>query len=170
MKNMKDTFAVVWWRQSKHICLERKVSVKTNYLLLSYYKPHRAVSKATISRWIHGVMNMSWKDTNVFGAHSKRGAASSAAASSAVPMEIILITALDGPMRTHSQHFIKGMLLYRTMVPLSTQPYKVALSLKINFWQRVGLLWLSEMALKSQCGLRPKWIWSRILQLSQTYL
>ena len=66
---------------------------KDDQLLLSYCKPHRAVSKATISRWIREVMNMSGIDTNVFGAHSIRGAASSAAASSGVPVEIILNTA-----------------------------------------------------------------------------
>ena len=44
-------------------------------LLISYLKPHKAVSKQTISRWIKKVMFEAGIDTNVFKSHSTRAAA-----------------------------------------------------------------------------------------------
>ena len=55
-------------------------------LFISFVKPHRAVSPATISRWIKTVLS----DTSIFKAQSVRGAATSAAYNKGLPVENIL--------------------------------------------------------------------------------
>ena len=59
-------------------------------LFISFVKPHRAVSPATISRWIKTVFSDAGIDTSIFKAHSVRGAATSAAYNKGVPVENIL--------------------------------------------------------------------------------
>ena len=44
-------------------------------LFISFHKPHAAVSKTTISRWLKRVLEESGIDTHVFAAHSTRSAA-----------------------------------------------------------------------------------------------
>ncbi|CAG2236570.1 unnamed protein product [Mytilus edulis] len=53
--------------------------VHTNQLLISYIKPHKAVTCSTISRWIKVVFQKSGIDTRQFSAHSVRSAATSKA-------------------------------------------------------------------------------------------
>ena len=48
-------------------------------LLISFKKPHKAVSSATISRWIKQLLAEEGVPTDVFKAHSVRAASSSAA-------------------------------------------------------------------------------------------
>ena len=48
-------------------------------LFISYCKPHKAVSSATIARWLKAVLNQANIDTSIFTAHSYRSAATSAA-------------------------------------------------------------------------------------------
>lgn len=62
-------------------------------LFISYVKPFKAVSKATISRWIHEVMGLAGIDTDQFKPHSVRAAATSKAKERAVPIHHILQTA-----------------------------------------------------------------------------
>ena len=64
-----------------------------DYLFLSFNKPYRSVTKSTIARWIKDVLSAAGIDTDVFGPHSIRGAASTAAASHGVSLENILSTA-----------------------------------------------------------------------------
>ena len=59
-------------------------------LLISYRKPHRAVSTDTISGWIKTTLHAAGIDIQVFGAHSTRGAATSAAARQGAPLDVIL--------------------------------------------------------------------------------
>ncbi|XP_068707939.1 uncharacterized protein [Montipora foliosa] len=59
-------------------------------LFISFVKPHRAVSPATISRWIKAVLSDAGIDTSIFKAHSVRGAATTAAYNKGVPVENIL--------------------------------------------------------------------------------
>ena len=59
-------------------------------LFISFVKPHRAVSSATISRWIKTVLSDAGIDISIFKAHSVRGAATSAAYNKGVPVENIL--------------------------------------------------------------------------------
>ena len=62
-------------------------------LLISFNKPHSAVSKDTIGRWIKRVMFEAGIDTSLFKAHSTRAAASSAAKRDNYPIEHILKSA-----------------------------------------------------------------------------
>lgn len=62
-------------------------------LLLSYVKPHNAVSKDTVARWVKTVMARSGIDTNVFKPHSVRSAATSKASAKDVPIDEIMRTA-----------------------------------------------------------------------------
>ena len=59
-------------------------------LLISYVKPHKAVSRDTVSRWIKQVLKLSGIDTDIFGSHSVRSAATSKAKLCAVPIEEIM--------------------------------------------------------------------------------
>ena len=48
-------------------------------LLVSYQKPHRPVSKDTVSRWLNHELKLAGIDTATFGAHNTRAASTSAA-------------------------------------------------------------------------------------------
>ncbi|CAB4019063.1 Gag-Pro-Pol poly [Paramuricea clavata] len=59
-------------------------------LFFSYVKPHKAVSKDTISRWIRTVMMNAGLDVTIFKPHSTRSAATSKATQACVPIQDIL--------------------------------------------------------------------------------
>ena len=59
-------------------------------LLLSYVKPHKKVSRDTVSRWIKYVLKLSGIDTEQYGSHSVRSAATSKAKLCSVPIEEIM--------------------------------------------------------------------------------
>ena len=58
-------------------------------LFISFVKPHRHVSRDTISRWIKEVLNMAGIDTTKFSAHSTWSASMSAAFDRDVPLDIL---------------------------------------------------------------------------------
>ena len=49
-------------------------------LLISFAKPHKAISRETVSRWCKTVLRLAGVDTKQFGAHSTRAASTSCAA------------------------------------------------------------------------------------------
>jgi hypothetical protein len=74
-----------------------------NKLFLSFIKPHKPVTPSTPvtpasqtsyslkhARWIRSLLGQAGIDTEIFKAHSVRGAATSAAANGSVPLEEIL--------------------------------------------------------------------------------
>lgn len=63
-----------------------------NHLFLSYQKPHNAVNKDTIARWIKASMQSAGIDTTMFTPHSLRSASTSAAKRAHVPIATILAT------------------------------------------------------------------------------
>ena len=65
---------------------------KGNKLLISYVKPHHAITKDTVARWLKVVMIRSGINVKVFGPHSVRTAASSKASEKCVPIKEILQT------------------------------------------------------------------------------
>ncbi len=65
----------------------------SNRLLISHKKPHNSIGSATVGRWIKSYLKASGIDTNVFSAHSVRGASASQAARKGVPVDTILCTA-----------------------------------------------------------------------------
>ena len=62
-------------------------------LIISFVKPHKPVSKDTISRWVKTVLHLAGIDTNVFTAGSVRTAAASKAKALAVPISTIMAKA-----------------------------------------------------------------------------
>ena len=54
-----------------------KQSIKQ--LFVSYCKPHKAVTSATIARWLKTILKRAAIDTSIFTAHSFRSAVTSAA-------------------------------------------------------------------------------------------
>jgi len=59
-------------------------------LLLSFVKPHKAVSTSTISRWLVEILGLSGIDTSTFTGHSTRAASTSKAKILGVPTKEIL--------------------------------------------------------------------------------
>ena len=53
-------------------------------LFVAIAKPHNPVSSATIAQWLRDVLQQAGIDIGIFGAHSIRGASSSAAAAAGV--------------------------------------------------------------------------------------
>jgi hypothetical protein len=91
-------------------------------LLISFVKPHRAVSGDTIRRWILDIMKGSGVNTNVFKAHSTRGAATSAALRNKVLIATILKAGMwrsentfvkfyNRPVQVTDNSFAKGVLM-----------------------------------------------------------
>ena len=75
--------------------MQRTKSLRTagGGLFISPYKPHRAVSAATIGRWIKFTMYQAGIDVEVFKAHSTRSASVSAANRNGVNVSHIMKTA-----------------------------------------------------------------------------
>ena len=72
--------------------LQRTETLRVNgfQLLISFQKPHKAVSRDAISMWIRNVMQMSGINLDVYKAHSTRAASVSAAHRAQVPIQEIL--------------------------------------------------------------------------------
>ena len=73
----KSHFDVVLHRQNRTTSDVGDQCVKQ--LFISYCKPHKAVSSATITRWLKAVLNQANIDRSIFTAHSYRSAVTSAA-------------------------------------------------------------------------------------------
>ena len=79
------------------------------HLFISYVKPHKRVSKQTISRWIKEVMKSAGIDTDNFKPHSTRAAATSAAARCEVPIADILNKAGWKNEKTFQKYYRKPL-------------------------------------------------------------
>ena len=66
------------------------VRSQSNHLFLSSVMPFQPSTSATIARWIKTTLAGAGIDTSIFGAHSTRGAASSAAADAGLSISEIL--------------------------------------------------------------------------------
>ena len=86
-------------------------------LFISVQKPHKAVSKESISRWIRVVMEEAGIDTDTYKSHSTRAAASSAAKRENYPIDSILEMAGWSNNRTFKRFYDKVILTgtYETM-------------------------------------------------------
>lgn len=80
-------------------------------LLLSYVKPHKLVTRDTVSRWIKMVMNISGINTDIFGSHSVRSASVSKAKLAAVPVDEILRKAGWSNAGTFSKFYEKEIIV-----------------------------------------------------------
>ena len=83
---------------------------KSDFLLISYVKPHDDVSTDTVARWIRTVMTLAGVDTNVFKAHSVRSASVSKAKSCNIPIDDILHQAGWSKKETFKTYYDKPVL------------------------------------------------------------
>ena len=65
-------------------------SSKPDPLFISYVKPHKPVTAPSLARWLRSLLKASGVNSDVFKAHSVRGASTTAAANSNVPLSEIL--------------------------------------------------------------------------------
>jgi hypothetical protein len=89
--------------------LKRTNSLRKNEtrLFISYVRPHKRVSRDTISRWIRSTMVSAGIDVSKFSPHSTRMAATSKAKAASVPMDEILQTAGWSSSRCFDQFYNK---------------------------------------------------------------
>lgn len=73
-------------------------------LLLSYVKPHKAVTRDTVSRWIKMVINISVINTDIFVSHSVR---SYQKQNWQLYLWMEYEEKLDGLIQEHFQNFIR---------------------------------------------------------------
>lgn len=83
--------------------------VTGSQLLISFQKPHKAVSRDTISRWIRTAMQMSGINLDVYKAHSTRAASVSAAHRAQVPIQEILSKAGWSSAQTFAIYYDKNL-------------------------------------------------------------
>ena len=69
--------------------LQQKAENTPNLLFISYVKPHKPVTTATIARWVKRMLSLAGID-GVFTARSARGASTSAAARAGVALSDIM--------------------------------------------------------------------------------
>jgi hypothetical protein len=62
-------------------------------LFISNAKPHKAVTKSTISRWIKTVLTMAGLDMTIFNPHSTQAASTSHANGACISVDTIMQTA-----------------------------------------------------------------------------
>ena len=72
--------------------LDRTANMRQDHqkLLVSYQKPHKAISKDTLARWLKQELKLAGIDTSIFGAHSTRAASTSAAKAHNVSIATIM--------------------------------------------------------------------------------
>ena len=84
--------------------------VKDGLLLISYVKPHKAVSRDTVKRWIKVIMDNAGIDTSKFRAYSTRSASTSKAVAVSTPIECILKTAGWSRQSTFAKFYHKNIV------------------------------------------------------------
>ena len=80
-------------------------------LFISVVKPHTAVSKDTIARWIKALLKIAGVDVNVLSAHSTRAAATSTAHRKSATIASILHVAGWSNVQTFAKFYNKPLIL-----------------------------------------------------------
>ena len=76
-------------------------------LLVSYQRPHRPVSKDTVSRWLKTELKLAGIDTSTFSAHSTRAASTSAAKAQKLSITTIMDSAGWSSENTFMKYYNK---------------------------------------------------------------
>lgn len=79
-------------------------------LFISFLKPHRQVSRSTLSRWIKTVMEEAGIDTSLFKSHSTRAASASSARNNLANIEDIMKIAGWSNASTFKKFYDKAVL------------------------------------------------------------
>ena len=85
-------------------------SLNSSHVFVSYGKPYKVVSSATLSRWLKAVLSLAGIDTSILKAHNCRGASTSKAVKLGVPLDVIL-KAADWKNADTFAKFYKHLLL-----------------------------------------------------------
>ena len=94
-----DTLVLKPFDKCKRLCVVRVLKMylaKTesfrsySSLLLSFVRPHKPISRDTLSRWVLWILEESGLDISKYKSHSTRGASASAAKRLGVPLNIIM--------------------------------------------------------------------------------
>ena len=94
-----DTLVLRPFDQCKRLCVVRALKMylqKTkcfrtySNLLLSFIRPHKPISRDTLSRWVLITLKDAGLDTSKYKSHSTRGASASAAKRLGVPLNLIM--------------------------------------------------------------------------------
>jgi integrase len=114
-----DNITLQAYTKNKYLCivhvlkeyLDRTKDLRTgSKLLISTIKPHKAVSRSTISRWVKLIMLKSGVD-KAFAPHSVRSAATSKAKLQGIPLETILKTAGWSNAKTFAMYYDKPIVV-----------------------------------------------------------
>ena len=65
-------------------------SLNSSQVFVSFGKPYKVISSATLARWLKAVLSLAGIDTSIFKGHSFRGTSTSKAVSLGVPLDVIL--------------------------------------------------------------------------------
>ena len=65
-------------------------SLNSSQVFVSYGKPYKVISSATLARWLKAVLSLAGIDTSIFKSESFRGASTSKAVSLGIPLDVIL--------------------------------------------------------------------------------
>lgn len=85
----------------------RTIREEQEQLFIGLQKPHKAVSRETISRWVSSTMSEAGLDMSIFSPHSLRAASTSKAQKAKVPINTILETAGWTNENTFSKYYNK---------------------------------------------------------------
>lgn len=91
----------------RYILETNKIRGEERGLFISYQKPHKRVTAATIARWIKLTMAAAGIDTGVYKAHSTRAASTSAACGANLPVQQILDQAGWSNEKTFQRYYRK---------------------------------------------------------------
>lgn len=116
-RNNGNTIIIPAYPENKSLCFmtylreyikRTKPFRNSGQLFLSFHKPHKPVSKATISRWIKITLQKAGINTKIFKAHSTRAAATSAVQKD-VDIAVILQAASWSNQRTFARFYSKPL-------------------------------------------------------------
>ena len=94
-----DTLILKPFDKCKRLCVVRALKMylhrtecfrSYSLLLLSFVKPHKPISRDTLSRWVLFIMSTAGLDVTKYKSHSTRGASASAAKRLGVPLNLIM--------------------------------------------------------------------------------
>ena len=113
-----DTIILRSFHLCKRLCVVRCLKCYLNktqlvrghsQLLLSYLRPHRPISRDTLSRWTLTVMQLAGLDISKYRSHSTRGASASAAKRLGVPINLIMRQASWRSATSFANHYDKRL-------------------------------------------------------------
>lgn len=93
----------------QYIKVTKNIRKKEEKLFISYQKPHKAVSKSTVSRWCKQIMSDAGINVKRFGPHSIRAASTSSARNKGVPLATIMTAAGWSNAATFKKFYSKNV-------------------------------------------------------------